>query len=110
MSASWNDLTERTLRELEGQSAQFRPTNFWGPGLEQLLDDLEHHGLENFKRWRTASFWFYPVYGDGYTYALTDELFEVARTQRPGANRDFLRGALGGNPEARRDHDVASAW
>lgn len=110
MSASWNDLTERTLREIEGVNEQFRPTNFWGPGLRELLHDLQERGLEEFKRWPTASFWFYPLYGDGYSPALSEELLDVARTSREGVNPGYFRAALSGSRDAWRDHDVASAW
>lgn len=106
----WNQMTERSLAELEDQSDLYRPTNFWGPGLSSLLRDMENEGLESFKSWSTASFWFYPVYGNGYTYALMDKMFELAAEHNEKANLPYLRSSLSGGYVAQRDYDIAVTW
>lgn len=110
MNQQWKNLTDRSLAELAEQGELYKPTNFWGPGLEQLLGNMNEHGLEKFKRWPTSSFWFYPTYGDGYTYAIMDKALEAVREVHPKASRDYIRSALGGNPQAHRDYDVARTW
>ena len=42
----WNELTNRSLEELKTCDPLFRPTSFWGPGLDQLLGDLDQRGLD----------------------------------------------------------------
>lgn len=106
----WEGLTRRSLSELEAQGEQYRPTNFWGPGLEELLANMRERGLDGFKRWPASAFWFYPTYGDKYTYAIMDKALEAARELRPEASREFMRAALGGNFQAHRDYDVARIW
>ena len=69
----WNALTKRTLDELAEVDSRFRPTNFWAPGLDRLLSDMDTLGLENFKSWPTAKYWFYPLYSLG----LVDEKVRI---------------------------------
>lgn len=57
----WDNLTKRSLEELKTCDSVYRPTNFWGPGLTQLLADMKQHGLSGFKAWPTAGYWFYPT-------------------------------------------------
>lgn len=109
--ADWQEITKRTLTELEGVDDTYRPTNFWGPGLTQLLNDMEQQGLERFKSWSTASIWFNPIYGNGWTNARMAALLEHAQEINPSVNKDMMFGALNGSLDARRDYDVAcSAW
>jgi putative sugar O-methyltransferase len=102
----WDTLTHRSLDELAGCHPDFRPTSFWGPGLSQLLTDMSDRGLDSFKSWRTAGFWFYPMYGTGFTNATIDVTFTAAQKANPKVNRPFLAGALSGGLEARRDFDA----
>ena len=107
----WIALTDRTLNELKEVDERFRPTNFWGPGLEQLLNDMRTHGLENFKSWPTAGFWFYPMYAAG----VTPEILDEARRPRRGSTRATTSGPCAtcwpGTSTARRDFDAARlAW
>ena len=107
----WKALTDRTLAELETCDPLFRPTSFWGPGLVQLLADMDSRGLEVFKSWPTAGFWFYPRYGTGFTNASIDATLERALQVLPSANPAWVRAALTASHEARRDFDVARiAW
>lgn len=105
----WSNLTDRSLAELRSAPETYRPTNFWGPGLDQLLDDMSGGGLESFKTWPTSRVWFYPVYGNGYSNATIAEVFATARSVNPHATQPFLAGGLNGSLDARRDHDVACA-
>ncbi|MEO7754207.1 MAG: putative sugar O-methyltransferase [Terracoccus sp.] len=108
----WTTLTERSLAELREVGELYRPTSFWGPGLEALLADLRVRGLETFKSWPTAAWWFYPRYGAGFNNALIEQaLASVAdRLPRPEA-KTWVRSALAATHEARRDFDaVRLAW
>ena len=102
----WDTLTHRSLDELAGCDPDFRPTSFWGPGLSQLLTDMSDRGLDSFKSWRTAGFWFYPAYGAGFTNATINVTFDAAQKANPKVNRPFLATALSGGGEARRDFDA----
>jgi len=107
----WSVLTDRTLSELRETAEVYRPTNFWGPGLEQLLADLRSLGLARFKSWPTATFWFYPVYGDSLSPATIGQLYRRARVSNPRLRKAWFRAALVGFHEARRDFDAARlAW
>lgn len=107
----WKALTNRTLAELKTCDPVFRPTSFWGPGLTQLLNEMDGRGLETFKSWPAAAFWFYPRYGAGFTNASIDATLERVNQVLPSANPAWVRGALNASQEARRDFDVARmAW
>lgn len=106
----WETLTARSLRELEDCDAVYRPTNFWGPGVERLLSDMRERGLETFKSWPEALFWFYPVYGVPLAAQARRRLLREAEDIDPSLLRR-LRALLDGAPEAARDFDVARlAW
>jgi hypothetical protein len=63
VGTTWEAVTKRSLDEIDGADPLYRPTNFWQPGLRQLLSDLDELGLQRFKSWPTAAYWFYPTYG-----------------------------------------------
>ncbi|MDE9364591.1 putative sugar O-methyltransferase [Luteipulveratus sp. YIM 133132] len=108
---TWTEMTTRTLAELREAKPIYQPTNFWGPGVEALLSDMESAGLESFKSWRTAHIWFNPMYGNGYTNASIGQILPVAQSHNRAANLNFLSSALNGSMQASRDFDVASvAW
>jgi putative sugar O-methyltransferase len=104
----WQALTERTLAEIDTCDPVYRPTSFWEPGLPRILGDMEAMGLEAFKSWPTAGFWFYPRYGFG----LPDDRLEAALEAAGDVSRPVrLRRALDGYLEAERDFDVVRlAW
>jgi putative sugar O-methyltransferase len=104
----WFELTARTLAEMKTCESIYRPTNFWGSGLVQLLRDLETVGLENFKSWNSAAKWFYPRYGNGFGNATIAATFEAAAKVNPWADKNWMTSALNGSLEARRDYDVAA--
>ncbi len=107
----WGDLTARSLEELKTCDPMYRPTNFWGPGLTQLLGDMAEHGLGGFKTWPTAGYWFYPSYGVGFTNATIQKTFRFARRFNQRVSLSWMTGALTGIWEARRDFDAARlAW
>lgn len=104
-------MTARSLEGLADCDPHYRPTNFWGPGLEHLLADMRAHGMSRFKSWPTADFWFYPVYGNGFTYARIDALLPHALEINPYVTEQWLRTSLTGGVDARRDFDAARlAW
>lgn len=99
------------MRQIEGCPPEFRPTNFWGPGVDQLLDDVATMGFDRFKSWPSATFWFYPTYGDGFRYATIGVVYESVKEVNPSISLPRLRSVLGGSQEARRDlHAVQLAW
>jgi putative sugar O-methyltransferase len=107
----WDALTSRTLAGIETCDAIYRPTNFWGPGVEQLLNDLEAIGLASFKSWPSAASWFYPAYGSGFTNATIERAFEYASTVNESLSKPWFTNALNGAYQARRDFDAARlAW
>jgi putative sugar O-methyltransferase len=103
----WNALTSRTLAGIETCDAIYRPTNFWGPGVERLLNDLEAIGLASFKSWPSAASWFYPSYGSGFTNATIDSTFEFAATVNESVRKPWFTNALNGSYQAKRDFDAA---
>jgi putative sugar O-methyltransferase len=105
--SDWSRLTERTLAELKTCKPVYRPTNFWSPGLVQLLQDMEKAGLEKFKTWPNSHTWFYPKYGNGFGNASIAATYKAAAKVNPWANQSWLTSALNGSVEARRDYDVA---
>ena len=108
----WSTMTQRSLEELRETDTLYRPTNFWGPGLDALLADMETRGLESFKSWPTAGWWFYPRYGVGFTYAVIDAVIATAMPSLPStAKPSWIRSALAATHEARRDFDTLRlAW
>lgn len=103
----WAGLTERTLAELDACEPVYRPTNFWGPGVVQLLKDLETVGLERFKSWPNSHTWFYPKYGNGFSNASIAATYKAAAKVNRWASEGWVTSALNGSLEARRDYDVA---
>lgn len=104
-------LTARTLDELASCPDVYRPTRFWGPGLTQLLSDMAEQGLPAFQRWQSAGFWFLPQYGNGFTDTTIRMVFNRAVKVNPRVRRRWLRSALDGSTEARRDFDALRlAW
>lgn len=107
----WQRLTDRTLAGLETCDPVYRPTNFWGPGVERLLADLRERGLESFKSWPEATFWFYPTYGAGLPQPAQRRVIAAAKAERPDRGGGWIRALLNGAPDARRDFDAARlAW
>ncbi len=110
-SVDWTAFTNRTLEELKVCDELYRPTSFWGPGLEQLLGDLDRQGLSVFKSWSTSGYWFYPRYGMGLSDAIIDLAIAEIHKHRPSAWPSWLRAALNASHESRRDFDIARmAW
>lgn len=104
-------MTSASLQGLATCDSRYRPTDFWGPGLDQLLDDMRSQGMARFKSWPTAGFWFYPLYGIGFSYARIDALLPHARTINPRVTQQWLRKSLTGGVDATRDFDAARlAW
>jgi len=107
-TSTWAAITRRSLDEIDGVDPLYRPTNFWQPGLRQLLADLDERGLERFKGWPTATYWFYPTYGAN----LSDETAAAAVARAVELQPDAqvhearLREGLTGAAEARRDLEV----
>ena len=106
----WSNLTARSLAGIEACKPVYRPTNFWSMGLDPLLKDLEG-GLHRFKRWQSASVWFYPIYSRGFTNTTIKQTYEFAKTQNDRTTLPFMTNALNGALDARRDYDAAClAW
>ena len=107
----WETLTARALDEVERCDPIYRPTVFWVPGIRTLLDESTALGLETFKSWPSARIWFYPTYGGGFTPRSIKPLIEAASRANPEASESWVRAALNGDFQARRDIDAARlAW
>ena len=107
----WETLTRRTLAGIETCDPLYRPTNFWQPGVHRLMEQMAEIGLDAFKTWPEAFFWFYPVYGRGIAPGTVDQLVQQARRQDSPDVARWVRRAVRGVHEARRDYDVARmAW
>lgn len=107
----WRTLTERSLAGLAACDPAYRPTTFWTPGVERLLDEMETQGLERFKAWPQAFKWFYPTYGSRLRGEEIRELVKATTALNPRVNVAWLRRALNATPDARRDFDAARlAW
>ncbi|OGO53529.1 MAG: hypothetical protein A2Z32_08665 [Chloroflexi bacterium RBG_16_69_14] len=107
----WAALTKRTLAGIETCEPIYRPTNFWGPGVARLLDDLDQEGLKRFKSWPRAAIWFYPTYGKPFGSAAMKQMFDFARSVNPLVEEPWFRATLSGGHQARRDFDaVRLVW
>jgi putative sugar O-methyltransferase len=104
---TWDAVTKRSLDEIDGADPLYRPTNFWQPGLRQLMSDMAELGLERFKSWPSATYWFYPTYGANVRPETADAALERAVEVQPAVQQAWLREALNGGGEARRDLEVA---
>jgi putative sugar O-methyltransferase len=104
---TWDAITRRSLDEIDGADPLYRPTNFWQPGLHQLLADLDEMGLERFKSWPAAAYWFYPTYAANLRPETAAAAAERALEMQPDAPQAWLREALSGGLDARRDLEVA---
>jgi len=102
----WDAVTKRSLDEIDGADPLYRPTNFWQPGMRQLLSDMDELGLQRFKSWPTAQYWFYPTYGANVRPETTAAALERAVEVQPAVHQPWLREALSGAAEARRDLEV----
>ena len=102
---SWDGVTQRCLAEIDGADPLYRPTNFWQPGMRQLLTEMEELGLQRFKSWPSATYWFYPTYANLRPEAVAAVLERAIEVQ-PGVREAWVRGVLSGSAEARRDLEV----
>ncbi|KRB77904.1 hypothetical protein ASE01_06905 [Nocardioides sp. Root190] len=107
----WATMTEQVLAGIDDCDPLYRPTNFWGPGVDRILGDIRDRGFERFKAWPSAASWFYPRYGDGFAGARMNEMMAAFAELRPDITENRVRTILGGSLEARRDfHAVQLAW
>ena len=107
----WARLTERVLAGLETCDPDFRPTNFWGPGVQKLLTEMDERGLATFKSWPQAFFWFYPTYGRPLDPVAFRRIVRTAIEEGPPGTARWIRPLLRGASDARRDYDAARlAW
>jgi putative sugar O-methyltransferase len=107
----WVRLTERTLAGLETCDPAYRPTNFWTPGVQRLLKEMDVLGVDAFKTWPEAFFWFYPVYGKRVPTPVLHRMARLAESNGSEGTGRWVRPLLQSVPEARRDYDVARmAW
>ena len=107
----WGAMTEQVLAGIDDCDPLYRPTNFWGPGVDRILGDIRDRGFERFKSWPSAASWFYPRYGDGFAGSRMQQMIDVLADLRPDLSESRVRTILGGSLEARRDfHAVRLAW
>lgn len=107
----WAGMTKQLLEGVRDCDPTYRPTNFWTPGLRDILADLDARGLDVFKSWPTAGFWFYPSYGRPLAPGVVDKTFKRAAKAHPALTRLSWLRSLNGFHEAMRDFDAARlAW
>ena len=107
----WIGMVDELVTGIESRDPLYRPTNFWGPGVERPLDDLRKRGLDTFKAWPSSRSWFYPRYGDNFPGKRMTQMIEASKTIAPDVSEARLRTILGGSLEARRDfHAIQLAW
>jgi putative sugar O-methyltransferase len=106
---TWDAITARSLAEIDDADPLYKPTNFWQPGLHELLADMDRMGLERFKSWPSAAYWFYPTYGANLRPETTAAAVARAIELQPDAHGHAarLREGIGGAADARRDLEVA---
>ncbi len=103
----WTGLTKQLLEGVRDCDPIYRPTNFWTPGLREILADLEERGLEGFKSWPTAGYWFYPTYHSPLPPRAFDRTFKHALKANPELSKIAWIRTTNGFHEARRDFDAA---
>jgi putative sugar O-methyltransferase len=103
----WIAMTKQLLEDVRECDPIYRPTNFWTPGLREILGDLEARGPETFKSWPTAGFWFYPGYGRPLAPGTVDKTFKHASRANPALTKLSWLRSLNGFHEALRDFDAA---
>jgi len=107
----WHRMLDELLVDLDRCEPAYRPTNFWGPGVERLLAEARERGLEGFKSWPAARHWFYPRYGAGFNPQRLDMMWRACQQGYPQMGRDRLTAMLDGTQEVVRDlHAVQLAW
>jgi putative sugar O-methyltransferase len=100
-------MTKQLLEGVRECDPIYRPTNFWTPGLRDILADLESRGLERFKSWPTAGYWFYPSYNKPLPLKTFDKMLKHAVKANPAITRLSFQRSLNGWLDARRDFDAA---
>jgi len=103
----WTGMTKQLLEDVRECDPIYRPTNFWTPGLRDILADLDSRGLETFKSWPTAGYWFYPGYGRPLAPGTLDKTFKHAVKANPALTKLAWLRSLNGFHEATRDFDAA---
>lgn len=107
----WIGMTKQLLEGVRDCDPIYRPTNFWTPGLRDILADLDARGPEVFKSWPTAGYWFYPQYGMPLPPRTIDKTFKHAVKANPELTKLWWLRSLNGFREAVRDFDAARlAW
>ena len=107
----WSAITERALRGLETCNPVYRPTTYWGPGVQRLLSEMETIGVQAFKTWPEAFSWFYPSYGKVRDPAVRRRMARAAIRSGPKGTNRWLDPLIAGYSDAKRDYDVARmAW
>lgn len=107
----WTGMTKQLLEDVRTCDPIYRPTNFWTPGLRDILADLDARGLEVFKAWPTAGYWFYPSYNRPLPLRTFDKTLKHAVKANPGLTRLSWLRSVNGFHEAMRDFDAAQlAW
>lgn len=109
MPAPWGAILRSTLDDMEAADPLYRPTSFWDAGFDTLVRDIGDRGLETFKSWPSAAFFFYPRYGQGFTDATLARAVHFLRELNPRATEAFIHRHLVDACEVNRDIDVVLA-
>ncbi len=99
---------------MQMKSHLYRPTSFWAQASEQISEEIESGGVENFRRLPTPMGYFVPNYGSptsGFTLAQVNRLKEVIADEFPEQKKSqlALKQYLDGYQSALADYRVMLA-
>ncbi|WP_216206221.1 hypothetical protein [Amycolatopsis aidingensis] len=75
--------------------------------MRDILADLEQQGLEGFKSWPTAGYWFYPSYRTPLSPRNFEKTFKLALKENPALSKVSWMRTMNGFHEALRYFDAA---
>ena len=100
--------------DMEQQSSLYQPSVFWREASERIVEEIEQHGIENFRRLPKPLGFFAPTYGppgSSLKQAQVEELEAGFEARYPGARKQAmtLHHVLSGEAAALADYRVLLA-
>ncbi|WP_192021319.1 putative sugar O-methyltransferase [Shewanella sp. WPAGA9] len=110
----WTEQIEIISKDMKQVDSKYLPTSFWQFGANGLQQDIETHGIENFRSLKSALSFFVPTY-KFHGWATRPEKYQdlvgVCETQLAGDQKAILsmQDFLSGESHARSDFRVYKA-